>query len=63
VKASFSLAGDVIGWRQSKSTGDTLHEKVSVRQFARANHGILSGTDQELDNANTENDSEMKKEA
>jgi hypothetical protein len=61
VEASFSLAGDVIGWRQSKSTGDTLRERVVVRQFARANHGILSGTDQELDNANTENDSEMKK--
>jgi hypothetical protein len=34
-----------------------------VRQFARANNRILAGTDPELDNANTENDSEMKKEA
>jgi hypothetical protein len=63
VEVSFSLGQDVIGWRQSKTTGETLREKVVVRQFARANHGILAGTDPELDNANTENDSEMKKEA
>jgi len=61
VEASFSLGRDVIGWRQSKTTGETLREKVVVRQFARANNGILAGTDPELDNANTENDSEMKK--
>jgi len=63
VEASFSLCRDVIGWRQSKTTGETLHEKVVVRQFARADNGILAGTDPELDIMNTENDSEMKKEA
>jgi len=63
VEASFSLGRDVIGWRQSKTTGETLREKVVVRQFAWANNRILAGTDPELDNANTENDSEMKKEA
>jgi hypothetical protein len=63
VEASFSLGRDVIGWRQSNTTGETLREKAVVRQFARANNGILAGTDPELDNANTENDSEMKKEA
>jgi len=63
VEASFSLGRDVIGWRQSKTIGETLHEKVVVRQFARANNGILAGTDPELDTTNTENDSEMKKEA
>jgi hypothetical protein len=63
VEASFSLGGDVIGWRQSKTTGETLREKVVVRQFARTNNGIFAGTDPELDDANTENDSEMKKEA
>ena len=63
VEASFSLGRDVIGWRQSKTTGETLREKVVVRQFARANNGILAGTDPELDTMNTENDSEMKKEA
>jgi len=63
VEASFSLRRDVIGWRQSKTTGETLREEVVVRQFARANNGILAGADPELDTANTENNSEMKKEA
>jgi len=63
VEASFSLGRSVIGWRQSKTTGKTLREKVVVRQFARANNGILAGTDPELDTTNTENDSELKKEA
>jgi hypothetical protein len=63
VEASFSLGRDVISWRQSKTTGETLREKVVVRKFARANNGILAGTDPELDTTNTENDSEMKKEA
>jgi hypothetical protein len=63
VETSFSLARDVIGWRQSNTTGETLREKVVVRQFAHANNRILAGTDPELDTMNTENDSEMKKEA
>jgi len=63
VEASFSLGRDVIGWRQSKTTGETLREKVVVRHFARANNGILAATEPELDTLNTENDSEMKKEA
>jgi len=63
VEASFSLGLYVISWRQSKITGWTLRKKVDVRQFARANTGILAGTDPELDTRNTENDSEMKKEA
>jgi hypothetical protein len=63
VETSFSLGRDVIGWRQSKTTGETLREKVIVRQFARANNGILVCTDRELDTAHTENNSEMKKEA
>ena len=63
VEASVSLGRDVIGWRQSKTTGETLRKQLFVRQFARANNGILAGTDPELDTSNTENDSEMKKEA
>jgi len=63
VEASFSLGRDLIGWRQSKTTGETLREKVLIRDFARANNGILAGTDSELDTTNTENDSEIKKEA
>jgi hypothetical protein len=62
VEVSFSLGRDVIGWRQSKTTGATLREKVIVRQYARANNGILEGTDRELDTPHTENYSEMKKE-
>jgi hypothetical protein len=62
VEASFSLGRDVIGWRQSKTTGETLRKKVVVRQFARAKHGILAGTDPELNSTNTENNSDMKKE-
>jgi len=63
VQASFSLGRDVIGWRKSKTTGETLREKVVVRQFARANNMTLAGTDPQLDTTNTENDYEMKKEA
>jgi len=63
VEASLSLGRDGIRWRQSKTTCETLREEVVVRQFAQANNAILTGTDQELDNANTENDSQMKKEA
>jgi len=62
VEASYSLGRDVIGWRQSKSTGETFCENVVIRQFARANNGIVAGTDPELDTTNTENDSEMKRE-
>jgi len=41
VEASFSLGRDEIAWRQSKTTGETLHEKVIIRQFARTTYGIL----------------------
>jgi len=63
VDASFSFGQDVIWWRRSKTTDKTLRKNVVMRQFARANNGILAGTDPELDTTNTENDSEIKKEA
>jgi len=63
VEASFSLGKVVIGWRQSKTTGETLRKKVVVRQFAQANNGILAGAVPLLDTTNTDNDLEMKKEA
>jgi len=63
VEASFSLGRDVISWRQSKTTGETLREIVTVRQFARANNGILGGIDLELDTMNTDNQPEMKNKA
>ena len=62
VEASFSVGRDVIGSRQSITTGKTLCKKAVVRQFARDNNGILAGTEPELDTTNSENDSEMKKE-
>jgi hypothetical protein len=63
VEASLSLGQDVIGWRQSKTSVQTLWEKVVVRQFAPANNEIVAGSYPELDNRNTENDSQMKHEA
>jgi len=63
VEASFSLGRDVNGWKQSKTTGETLREEVGIRKFAQANNGILASTDPELNTTNTENNSEMKKEA
>jgi hypothetical protein len=63
VEASFSLGRDVIGWRQSKTTGKTLRENVVVRKFARANNGLLAGDDPILDPSSNDNDMEMKREA
>jgi len=62
VEASFSLGRDVIGWRQSKTTGETLWEKVVLKQFAQGNNGILAGDYTALDTTETENDLELKKE-
>jgi len=62
-ESSFSLGLDVISRRHSKTTGDTLGEEVVVRQFPKGNNGILAGHEKESDTSNTENDSEMKKEA
>jgi len=63
VEASSSLGRDVIGWRLSKTTGETLRDEVGVRQFVRANTWMLAGTDPEMNTRNTENDSEMKNKA
>jgi len=63
VEASFSLVRDVIGWRQPKTTGETLCEKVVVRQFARANNGLLAGDNPVLDPSSTDNDMQMKRKA
>jgi len=53
----------VIGWRQSKTTGETLREEVVVSQYAQANSGLLAGDDPVLDLDSTDNDMEMKREA
>jgi len=60
VGASFSLGRDVIGRRQSKTTGETLDETVVVRQFARANNAISASKDPSLDTTNTEHNLAMK---
>jgi hypothetical protein len=63
VEASFSLGRDIMRWRQSKTTGETLRENVVVRQYARANNGILAGENPVLDTTEAENDIELKREA
>jgi hypothetical protein len=45
VEASITHGRYLIGWRQSKTTRETLRESVVVRQFARANHELLAGDD------------------
>jgi len=63
VEASFSLGREVIGWRQSKTTGGTLRENIIVEEFARANDGLLAGDDPVLHPTSTDTDMEMKREA
>ena len=63
VGASFCLCRDVISWRQSTTTGETLCEKVLVRQYSQANKVILAVADPLLDITNTENNSDTKEEA
>jgi hypothetical protein len=45
------------------SQAKPFEETVVVRQFTGPNNGIIPGTNPELDTTNTENDTEMKKEA
>jgi hypothetical protein len=63
VEACFSLGQDVIGWRQSETTSETVHEQVIVRQFPRAINGLLAGDNPELDLTSADNDMEMKRDA
>jgi len=63
VEGSFSIGRDVIWWRQSKTPGETLRKKVVVKQFARANSGLLAGDNPVLDPDSTDKDIEMKREA
>jgi len=60
-EARFSVCRDVIRWRQSKTTAETLRENIVVREFAPGNNGILASADPPLHTMNGENDSEMKK--
>jgi hypothetical protein len=59
VVASISHGRDVIGWRQSKPTGESIAEEELLRQFAQPNPGILPGAQPDLVTRNTEYNSEM----
>jgi len=61
-EACLSHAQKVIGWREPKTTCETLWENVIVKQFARANNGMLAGDCAALDTEETENHFELKKE-
>jgi len=63
VEASFPLGRGVIGLRHSKATGETLRERVVVRQYAHANEGISAGDDPVLDRSESDNDLELNREA
>jgi len=63
VQACISLGRVLIGWRQSKPTGETLCQKVIVRQYARVDNGILAGIDSVLHTTEAENDIELNREA
>jgi hypothetical protein len=52
----------VIGWMQTNTTGETILEKVIVKQFAWANNGVLTGDHPALHTTSTDNDMEMKRE-
>jgi len=62
-EGSVSLRWEIIGWRQSNTTGETLWGKVIIKQFAPANTVILTGDDPRLDTTNTWNNSEISNEA
>jgi hypothetical protein len=61
MEASFSLGCDVVRWRQSNITGNTLCEKVLVSQYAHANNRILASDDAVFDTTEAENDIELKR--
>jgi len=62
LEASHSLGRDVIGWKQSKTNGNTIPENVLLRLFLRANNGMLPHDFSALDSTDTDNNLELKKE-
>ena len=61
-EASFSLGQNVIRWRETKTTGDTLRKKVIVRQFAQANNRLLASDISAVNELSTDNNMEIKRE-
>jgi len=59
VEAGCSPAEDIIWFRQSKTTGETLHENVIVSRFVGANEGTLAGDNPSLDTTEPEDDLEL----
>jgi hypothetical protein len=62
VEASYSLWRDVIGKRQSNTTGKTHCKNLIGRQHARATNEISAPDHTVLDTMSTENYSELKRE-
>jgi hypothetical protein len=60
VEASLSLGQDVIGWGQLICIGQTLGDKVVIRQCAVADNVNLAGNDPELDTMNNKKESDLK---
>ena len=60
--ACFSVGRNMMRWRQSTTTGETLREKVVVRQFALTNNSLLTGDNLPVDTMNTDNGLETKRE-
>jgi len=56
VEDSCGLGQEVISWRLSKTTGETLSENVPVifKKFAQANNRLLAGDDPVLDLTHTD---------
>jgi len=52
----FPLVRNVIQWRQSKNTAETLPECGVVRQYTLGNNRLLAGNDPVLDTTEAEND-------
>jgi hypothetical protein len=63
VEVCVSPGRDAISWSQSIATGETLHEKLVIKQFAQFKDGIWAGDNPALGTTNPENDSAIMKEA
>jgi hypothetical protein len=62
VQSSFSFGQDILGWRQYKTTAETLGDKVNLRRFALGNNEILARDCTALDTAETEYNVKLKNE-
>jgi len=63
MEATCSFGQDVIGWRQSKTTRETLRVMVILMQFGPANNGFLAGYHPALHTTSSENNIQINREA